>query len=572
MIGQRRGQTAVRPGSDSGQTAVRLGSDSGQTAVRPRSDRGLTRLTGVAIGLVAALAGACGRRSAGTPPSNDLLIVGYDREPDTLNRFSTHILEDIQTCVVEGLTTTDEHMNVIPLLATEVPTIANGGVRLRPDGGMDVTWKLRPGVVWHDGKPFTSADVRFTVDAINGPNYNPESTDGFDRISSVDTPDAQTAVVHYREIYAPYDIQFIRGTLPKHVLEGRDIDRAQDYNRNPLGTGPYRVAEWKAGEYILLERVPHYWRGDEYPVIRRLLFKFIANTNTRINQLKSGEVHVVALVPWDKYREIAGLPSLTIHKTRGNAYEHVTLNEQHFPPFADVRVRRALTYALDRELLTRTILDGLAPVAHGPIQPVSWAYTDQITRYAFDPARARALLDDAGWKVGANGIRQREGRPLAFTLITQAGFAIRENMAQAIERQLRDVGVDVTVQLHDGTAISAIWFEGRFDAMLHWWQMPSDPELTTFFAADRTPPAGRNINYFKDDELTRLLYASDRTVDRAERTRLLHRAQQIVADAAPEIPLYSITRLDAVPSTLEHFKGNPTNTGIFWNVHEWAIQ
>ena len=561
MIGQRRGQTWVRPGSDSGQTAV-----------RPRSDRGLTRLTGVAIGLVAALAGACGRRSAGTPPSNDLLIVGYDREPDTLNRFSTHILEDIQTCVVEGLTTTDEHMNVIPLLATEVPTIANGGVRLRPDGGMDVTWKLRPGVVWHDGKPFTSADVRFTVDAINGPNYNPESTDGFDRISSVDTPDAQTAVVHYREIYAPYDIQFIRGTLPKHVLDGRDIDRAQDYNRNPLGTGPYRVAEWKAGEYILLERVPHYWRGDEYPVIRRLLFKFIANTNTRINQLKSGEVHVVALVPWDKYREIAGLPSLTIHKTRGNAYEHVTLNEQHFPPFADVRVRRALTHALDRELLTRTILDGLAPVAHGPIQPVSWAYTDQITRYAFDPARARALLDDAGWKVGANGIRQREGRPLAFTLITQAGFAIRENMAQAIERQLRDVGVDVTVQLHDGTAISAIWFEGRFDAMLHWWQMPSDPELTTFFAADRTPPAGRNINYFKDDELTRLLYASDRTVDRAERTRLLHRAQQIVADAAPEIPLYSITRLDAVPSTLEHFKGNPTNTGIFWNVHEWAIQ
>ena len=98
---------------------------------------------------------------------------------------------------------------------------------------MDVTWRLRPGVTWHDGTPFTSADVKFTVEAINGPNYNPESTDGFDRISSVDTPDPLTAVVHYREIYAPYDIQFIRGTLPRHVLEGRDIDRAQDYNREP---------------------------------------------------------------------------------------------------------------------------------------------------------------------------------------------------------------------------------------------------------------------------------------------------------------------------------------------------
>jgi peptide/nickel transport system substrate-binding protein len=522
--------------------------------------------------VVAGTAPACARRDSATPPTNDLLIVGYDREPDTLNRFSTHILEDIQTCVVEGLTTTDERMNVVPLLATEVPTLQNGGVRLRPDGGMDVTWKLRPGVAWHDGHPFTSADVKFTVDAINGPNYNPESTDGFDRISSVDTPDALTAVVHYKEVYAPYDIQFIRGTLPKHVLEGRDIDRAQDYNRSPLGTGPYRVAEWKAGEYILLERVPHHWRGDEYPRIRRLMFKFIANTNTRINQLKSGEVHVVALVPWDKQRELAGLTSLVVHRTPGNAYEHVTLNERQVPAFADVRVRRALILALDRELFTKTILDGLAPVAHGPIQPVSWAYTDRITRYPYDPARARTLLDEAGWTAGPNGIRQRDGRPLAFTLITQAGYAIRENIAQAIEHQLRDVGIDVRVELHDGTAISALWFEGRFDAMLHWWQMPADPEITTFFAADRTPPAGRNINYFKDDTLTALLYASDRSVDRAERTQLLHRAQAMVSEAVPEIPLYSVTRLDAVPASLQHFKGNPTNTGIFWNVHEWQIK
>ena len=128
------------------------------------------------------------------------------------------------------------------------------------------------------------------------------------------------------------------------------------------------------------------------------------------------------------------------------------------------------------------------------------------------------------------------------------------------------------MELQDGTAISAIWFEGRFDAMLHWWQMPSDPELTTFFAADRTPPAGRNINYFRDDALTKLLYASDRTVDRAARKRLLQRAQAIIADAVPEIPLYNVTRLDAVPASLQHFKGNPTNTGIFWNVHEWEIK
>jgi peptide/nickel transport system substrate-binding protein len=490
-----------------------------------------------------------------------------------MNRFSTHILEDIQTCVVEGLTVTDERMNVIPLLASEVPSLENGSVRLRPDGGMDVTWRLRPGIRWHDGVPFTSADIRFTVEAINSPDYNPESTDGFDRIESVETPDSLTAIVKYREVYAPYALQFVRGALPRHLLAGRDIDGARDYSRSPLGTGPYRVAEWKTGEYVLLERVPDYWRGDSLPAIRRILFRFIANTTTRINQLRGGEVHVTALVPWDKYREVKDIPGLSIHRMPGNSYEHVTLNERSVEAFRDVRVRRALTHAVDRELIVRSILDSLAPVIHGPIQPVSWAFTDSVARYDFDPARAKALLDDAGWRdVDGDGVRERNGRRLSFTLITQAGFAVRENVSQALQRMWRDVGVDARIQLVDGTSISGLWFEGKFDAMLHWWHMPADPELTLFFASDRTPPNGRNINYVDDDSLTRLLYASDRTVDRRARRALLVAAQQRIADLAVEIPLYNVTRLDAVPSNLEGFTGNPTNAGIFWNVHAWRIR
>lgn len=531
----------------------------------------IRRLSALAAIVLAAAGPACARRQA-AGPSNDLLVVAYDREPDTLNRFSTHILEDIETCIVEGLTTTDDKMNVVPLLASEVPTLENGGVRLRADGGMDVWWKLRPGVAWHDGKPFTSADVKFTVEALNNPSYKPESTDGFDRIASVETPDPLTAIVHYREVYAPYAIQFVRGCFPRHVLAGRDIDRATDYNRNPLGTGPYRVAQWRTGEHILLERVPNYWRGGGMPRIKRILFKFLANTNTRINQLRSGEAHLTALLPWDKLRDVEQVPGLVVHRMMGNAYEHITLNQKSVPAFADVRVRRALAHAVDRRMLTRTILNDLAPVIDGPIQPLSWAYTDQVRRYDYDPGRARALLDEAGWRdTGRDGIRERDGRKLAFTLITQAGFTIRENIAQAVQRQWREVGADVRIQLQDGTTISARWFEGRFDAMLHWWQMPSDPEMTLFFAADRVPPAGRNINYLRDEALTQVLYASDRTVDLAERRRLLQDAQRRIAELAPEIPLYNITRLDVVPARLRNFRGNPTNTGIFWNVHEWEI-
>jgi peptide/nickel transport system substrate-binding protein len=532
--------------------------------------------------VITASAGACGGGSGTAPasgPGNSSrsaratrLVVGYDREPDTLNRFSTHILEDIETCVVEGLVTTDELMAIVPLLAASVPTVENGGVVLRQDGGMDVTWRLRPDVKWHDGTPHTSADVKFTVEAINSPAYNPESTDGFDRIGSVDTPDSLTAVLHYREIYAPYALQFVRGTLPKHVLEGRDIDSANDYNRAPLGTGPYRVAEWKSGEHIRLEAVPNYWRGTGTPAIKTLLFKFIANTNTRINQLKSHEVDMVVMFPWDKYREVAAIPGVSVHRINGNGYEHVTLNQRSMPAFADLRVRQALTHAVDRALISTTILEGLAPITHGPVQPVSWAHNPNVRTYSFDPARARALLDDAGWRdTNGDGVRDKGGRRFSFTLITQAGFAVRENVAQVLQRQFKDVGVEAAVQLHDGTSISKLWFEGRFDAMLHWWQLPADPELTLFFAKDRMPPHGRNINYVSDDALTALLYAADRTVIQSERKRILGEAQMRIADLAIEIPLYGVTKLDAVPTRLRGFTGNPTNTGPFWNVHAWTL-
>ncbi len=525
---------------------------------------------GLAASLGVALV-ACGGDTARTGPSNELLIVGYDREPDTMNRYATHILEDIESCVVEGLVTNDEKMNIIPVLAAEIPTTENGGVVVRADGGMDVTWKLRPGVKWHDGVSHTSADVKFTVDAINKGDWKPESVDGFDRIASVDTPDSLTAIVHYKEVYAPYQLQFVRGTLPKHVLEGRDLNTANDYNRAPLGTGPYKVKEWKTGEYILLERADGYWRGAQYPKIKQLLFRFLTNTTTRINLLKSGEVHMVALVAWDKVRELTAISGLRMNHVVGNGYEHITLNQKHFAPFADVKVRQALAHAVDRDLLVRTILDGQVEVVNGPIQPLSAAYEPKVPTYNFDPARARTLLTEAGWIPGADSIRSKDGTRLAFTLITQSGFAIRENVSQALQQAFRDVGAEMTVKLLDGTSISSVWFSGDFDAMLHWWQMGADPELTLFFAGDRMPPAGRNINYVNDAELTSLLYRSDRTADVAQRNELLREAQRRIAALVPEIVLYNTAKVDAVPKALKGFTGNPTNAGPFWNVHLWEI-
>ena len=347
--------------------------------------------------------------------------------------------------------------------------------------------------------------MKFTVEAINSPAYNPESTDGFDRITSVDTPDPLTAVLHYKEVYAPYQLQFMRGTLPKHVLEGRDIDTANDYNRAPLGTGPYRVAEWKTGEYIRLEAVPDYWQGGGQPQIKTLLFKFIANTNTRINQLKSGEVDMVVMFPWDKHREVAAIPGVSrpAHRRQRLRARHAQparvpgVRRRAGAPGADPR-RRSRAHHHDHPRRPG------AGHARAGAAGVVGAQPADVRQYAFDPARAKALLDEAGWKdANGDGVREKDGQRFAFTLITQAGFAVRENVAQVLQRQFKDVGVEAAVQLHDGTSISKLWFEGKFHAMLHWWQLPADPELTLFFAKDRMPPRGRNINYVSDDALTR---------------------------------------------------------------------
>src|SRR3990172_5207869 len=170
------------------------------------------------------LAFACSGPRKSTPPTNELLVIGYDREPDTLNRFSTHILEDTMICISDGLTVWNEKMEAVPVLAEVVPAPENGFARVLDDGRLEVTWKLRSGVRWHDSEPFTSRDVAFTVETINDPAYNPESTEGFDLIESVATPDHLPAVVTYRRIYAAYQDQFWRGALPRHLLQRNNLN------------------------------------------------------------------------------------------------------------------------------------------------------------------------------------------------------------------------------------------------------------------------------------------------------------------------------------------------------------
>ena len=431
--------------------------------------------------------------------------------------------------VVEGLTVTDEQMQ--DRAAARRRSTRRSRTAASCCGPM-AAWtspgSCGPDITWHDGMPFTSADVKFTVDAINEPDYNPESTDGFDRITSVDTPDSLTAVVHYREVYAPYALQFIRGMSAEAPARGarhRSRQRLQPHARS----APVRIASPSGRPASTSCSSACRTTGAARRRSRRLLFKFLPNTNTRINQLKAGEVHIVAHGAVGQAsraarrararRSIArrATPTSTSRSTNGSS-----------PPSPMSACGARSRMAVDRELIARTILDGLAPVTHGPIQPVSWAYTRR--------RHAVSVRSGAGARAARRSRlarRRRRRHPRARRRSRSRSRSSRRPDSRSARTWRRRCSgsfatsaSNMSISLHDGTSISQLWFEGDFDAMLHWWQMPADPELTLFFAADRTPPAGRNINYverrFADAA------ASTRRIARSIRRR----AQALLRDGA----------------------------------------
>jgi peptide/nickel transport system substrate-binding protein len=256
-----------------------------------------------------------------------------------------------------------------------------------------------------------------------------------------------------------------------------------------------------------------------------------------------------------------------------NSYVHIALNSREVPAFRDVRVRRALAHAIDRDAIGRDVLEGVVTVVDSVIQPPSWAFNPDVRFFEYDPERAVQLLLEAGWEDrDGDGVVDKDGEPLSFIGTTRSGHAEWEKVLQVVQAQLRQVGIQFEIRNYEPTLLGELWFGGKTQFFLSAWTLPADPEITLFFAADRTPPAGRNIYFYENEELTEILYASDQTVDRERRKELLFRAQEIVARDVPLIPLYNRTIVSAFPQSLKNVKPNPTNAGLFWNVHEWTFE
>ena len=536
--------------------------------------------TTIVLILALLLGTGCGSRDKtgpAVPPAAQLqpggqLIYGSLQEPNTLNPLLSDLLAtaEIGSLIFSGLVQTNDKGEWVADLASEVPTRANGGVSA---DGLTVVYRLRPGVTWHDGTPFTSADVKFTWELIMNRRANVVSREGYERISAVETPDANTVIVRYRQFYAPYLTLF--GTiLPKHRLEGEaDLNKAA-FNRAPVGTGPFKMREWRIAEAIYLEANPAYFKGR--PNLDSLVYRFIPDVSIMLTQLKGGEVDIVSNIGLNQLEQVKAVGGVRAVVTPNMIWEHLDFNLDN-ALFQDMRVRQAIALGLDRQAIIANLLKGVASPAVGDQSPLSWAFNPALKAPARDLSAARELLAQAGWKPGPDGVMVREGRRLDFTLVTTAGNKTREAVAQAIVQQLKELGVSVTVRPVEVPAFFGDVLKARrFEAALYAWVAGLDPDNSSLWHSKNIPGAGNGYqgqNYpgWKSREADALLEVGERTVDLEGRRQAYLRIQELIVAEAPVIPLYFRSNIDAVRDVVVNYKPNPTQAGNLWNAREWGL-
>ncbi|HJO03181.1 MAG TPA: peptide ABC transporter substrate-binding protein [Acidobacteriota bacterium] len=503
-----------------------------------------------------------------------ILRVAYNREIDVLNAFTSQMLIDIHSSIVEGLITTNENSTFIPVLAKQIPTEDNGLIVRNEDGTLDMTWELHENVRWHDGEEFTSADVCFTWAFVTSDGSETYNRDQYLGIIDCQTPDDYTVVMRWDDAYGYYAGLF-EAILPEHVLGGmstREIINYVPYNRGTetIGTGPFKFAEWRAGEYIRVVRNDDYRRGPQYPRIDEIVWSFVPDSNARLNAMRTGRYDYGQIEP-TQVREVANLPGYDIHLVTSNRFMHLDLGistEHGERLFADTDVRRAIFHAIDRQAIADGLMQGTVRVADTPINPASPYHNPEVPKYAFDPRRSAELLEQAGWHLGPDGVRSKGSERFSFTMINRAGDRERIAIAQVIQAQLKAIGIEVTFVTMESAAWTQQWRRGEWEAIVSAWFLSADPSVSNLYLCD----GSNNMTGLCDPQLDIMMRRSDRAIDFAVRKPLLDTVQVLLAESARSLPIYYGVTPEVVSKRVVNYRGSGTNFGSFWNLYEWDLR
>lgn len=531
----------------------------------------------------------------------DSLTIGISQFPSTLHPAIDNMSAKnyVLAATHRRLTAFDADWKPVCLLCSEYPTVENGRVKrvTRPDGteGMTITIAVADGAKWADGTPLTARDIAFSWEVgrhpLNGYFNQAVFTQDVDRVEVVDE---RTAVLHLPKVRCTFQFLYDFYVLPEHVerpvfeANPAEYRTRNSYETRPLTpglwTGPYMPTKIERGAYILLERNPHWW--GKRPAFDRVTVRTIENTSSLEAALLSGGVD---MVPGEIGNlAVEQLESIS-RRARGRVnvvykpsltYEHVDMKLEH-PALADVHVRRALLHALDREGMSNELFAGRNPVAHQQISPLDPFYSKDYPRYPHDPARARQLLEEAGWTPGPDGIRRNaKGERLALEFITTGGNRSRELVQVAMQNQWKAVGVEVRIRNQPprvlfGQTARERSFEGL---MMYAWAMSPEPNIRTQLHSEAIPTAengfaGQNYFGWRNAAVDAAIQQLETVCEAEPRRKVWAEIQRQYAEDLPALPLYYRADGFALPPWLTGVNPTghqfPTTTWIeHWGVKQ----
>ena len=462
---------------------------------------------------------------------------------------STHPVTDQ---IFNGLVGLDEQLNPVPELA-ERWTIE--------DGGRTYRFHLRPGVQWHDGAPFTAADVKFTFEEalLKYHSRTRAALEGL--ITNIETPDPLTVVFRLGRPYAPLlqRLDVVEASIiPRHQYEGHDVLNGEP-TRRPIGTGPFRFVSYAPSDRAILEKNPHYFR-EGLPGIDRVVFRILPNTSTAVNALESGEVDYVGSVPGADIARLKQTPGIAVIAgtggSGGSVCQDVLIPNLSRPPFEDVRVRRAFAHALDRQLIVDRVYFGQGRPATGPISHLlAWAYTPDVRQYPHDVATANRLLDEAGYRRRGSGERFR----VTFTHATN-----HQRLAQLLREQLKNVGVALELETRDfNSAVEQVFVKKAFDLGLASYCNGADPDVgvrRVYVSSNIGPYPFSNGAGYRNVRIDRLF--DEATIDSERRLRRAKyvEIQRLLAD---DVPYFWLIDSETLRAHRTSFTGFRLWTGAF---------
>jgi peptide/nickel transport system substrate-binding protein len=519
--------------------------------------------------------GAAGRHAWSQP---GVLRVAIVQEPKNLNPLlaSTTVDAFVDRLMFEPLLSADPAGNPVPMLASEVPTVANGAIAR---DGLSVTYHLRKDAKWTDGTPVSASDVKWSWQALVNPNNNVISRHGYDLVSSIDTPDEHTVVVHLKQRFAPFVNTFFAESdqpydiVPKHVLSKYPSINQVPFNQAPsVGNGPFRFASWAHGDRIELEANPVFFRGR--PRLNRVLLNIVPDENTAINLLRTHAIDYIFQASIDTYPALKDLADVKIVWVNMNAFEALETNVAH-PGVSDPLVRLAIAHALDKRSLIARLTHGQQKVATEDIPDWMWAFDPSVKSYDYDVAKAKNLLLRAGYAFGPDGIARKDARPLQLLLATDNADVTHREESLLVQEALRRIGIDVEIKyypqavLYATAAMGGIVQGGKFDLTLAPWYAGIDPDDSSQFTCATVSPNGYNTSRYCNPEMEAAQRMALTDYDQALRAVAYGRIQRLLARDNPYVFIWWQRQQEAISTDFKGFAPNPVNEA--WNAWQWSI-